>query len=431
MKCVMQALRRLPLHDASGVTRHHGTVAQLVARASVSGCNAPLSSSPRPPRKRGSQAASPAAAAASLPPDVRAALFDLLTQRLCSPTTPLPARGVYDVLTHRSRIVEEFHFAKTPRRLSHQRVALTFLRRYNVLLHSLLFFVPQSQTWNTTPEFQRLALFGESILAAEVRGRLLKLFPDVSYPVLVQTLQHLVGEEGLCAAFDRFDMTAIVGAKPPHARQLRSITPEQKCHMLCAVIGEMYWFVARTRPTDRTHNNALFPPSDVLILHVLCSHLLECIPAELIYHVVEPVVGDVRRVWVNEPMSLPSQLRLVPRTIGALSLNALPLPRSSSLEKKPTPTTAAAHAEARSVRRALTPAPDTCFVKSYMQPRCNQRNFDRPQYQVLESDPVMEKCALSLTRQSAAGDVAAIGAVDDEAARTARAMELTKLALQS
>lgn len=431
MRRVAHAIRKVGLHNAAAATQRQQIGAVLVARASFAQSNVSLSTSPRPPRKAGARDPLPTP---SLPPGLRAVLFDMLAQRLCSPTNPLPARGVYDVLANRSRIVAEFHYAKTPKRLSRQRVALAFLRRYNVLLHSLLFFSNNSQTWNITPEFHRLALLGESVLTNEVRGRLLKLFPDMAYTTLVQILQHLLAEKGLCAAFDRFHLTEVVGAKPSIARQLRSITAEQKCHMLCAVIGEMYWFVARTRPTDRTHNNALFPPSDVLILNVLCSHLLECIPAELIYHIVEPVVAEMKGVWVNEPMSLPAQLRLTPRTIGALSLNTVPLPRpaptaaTNAGDAQTTASITHAHKSAQSVRRTLTTTPDARFVKSFMRPQCNHRNFDHPRYQVLESDTVREVCALSSTKEIAANR-GTEGALDSEAARVARVMELAKLAL--
>lgn len=362
--------------------------------------------------------------------ETQAALFDLLRQRLCSPTHPLPIRSVYDELANRSRVVEDFHFAKTSKRIARQCVALSFLRRYNVLLHSLYFFSENTQTWNITPQFERLALLGESILATEVRGRLLKLFPDIPFSLMVEVLNSAVGEDGLNRAFDRYNLKTIVGAKPQDRRSGSRFTSEQKCHMLCAVIGEMYWFVARTRPTDRTHNNAVFPPSDVLILHVLCAHLLECIPAELIYGLLEPVVAEVKKVWVNAPLSVPSQLRLIPRTIGALSLNAAPLPNASlNTDTAAQPGELRVKVrEAQSARRPLSRTPDANFVKSYMQPAVNHRNFDSARYQVEETDDVVVKSVLTAKREPAPGDVGVMPG--GEAALAARAMELAKLALQ-
>ncbi|KPI86801.1 putative MP44 [Leptomonas seymouri] len=427
---VVQSLRRFPLANGNLATRSNETAASLAVRASLHECMASLHTSSinrslKPPKQE------PHASTSAFF-DVQREFFALLRQRLCSPTHPLPARKVYDELANRSRIVEEFHFSKTSRRLSHQRLALAFLRRYNVLLHSLLFFSENTQTWNTTPEFQRLALFGESILATEVRGRLLKLFPDVPFSVLVQAQSSIVGEKGLCLAFDRYELKAIVGAKPQEKRQRGKFTSEQKCHMFCAVIGEMHWFVARTRPTDRTHNNALFPPSDVLILHVLCAHLLECIPAELIYRMLEPIIADMKRVWVNEPMSLPSQLRLVPRTIGALSLNTVPLPNpaatSLATQEGSTAPCQVKQKESQSVRRALTRSPETVFVKSFMQPTCNHRNFDGPHYQFSETDDVMEKCVLTTTPVKPPKDGGET--LSSESAHITRAMELAKLAVQ-
>lgn len=347
----------------------------------------------------------------------------LLTERLCSPTAPLPARDVYNELVNRSHVVEEFHFSKSTRRAARQRVALEFLRRYNVLLHGLLFYVRDTHTWNTTAEFHRLAMVGEAVLATEVRTRLLRLFPDMPYSTFSQSLPTIVGEEGLAAAFDRLQLQRIVGSKPTDERGGVLLSRAQKSHMLCAVIAEMYWFVARTRPTDLTHNNAMFPPSDVLILHVLCTHLVECIPAELIYSVVEPIVEEMKQVWINEPMSLPSQLRLTPRTICALSLNTVPLPRAEA-----GPSSQERCQEAHSRQRALSASPDRRFVKSLMRPSLSARHAARPRFQILETDPALQRLPLAAERGVAAASVKCHPS--DDAQYVARAMELARLAVR-
>lgn len=91
-------------------------------------------------------------------------------------------------------------------------------------------------------------------------------------------------------------------------RESLQLSPHQKASMLCAVLGELRWFGARTRPTHRTHNNAIFPPSDVLILHVLATHLVECLPAEMLLMALEPHLAAIQSQWQNFPMSLPTQL---------------------------------------------------------------------------------------------------------------------------
>ncbi|CAJ1027646.1 hypothetical protein, conserved [Leishmania lindenbergi] len=362
----------------------------------------------------------------SLDVNLRRTLRSLLIERLCSPTQPLPAKRVYDELTNRSRLVEEFHFSKTSRRITRQRLALQFLRRYNVLLHGLLFYSESTHTWNTTTEFHRLAILGESVILTEVRTRLLKLFPAMPYAAYVQSLPHMVSEEALAAAFDRYEMQNIVGVRPPNRRSGTPLTRMQKSHMLCAVVAEMYWFTARTKPTDLTHNNALFPPSDVLILHVLSTHLLENVPAELIYNVVEPIVADIKRVWVNEPMSLPSQLRLTPRTVSSLSLNAIPVAPLSITEAEAVKLLQKKHKDAHRQQHTLTREPNNSCVKSFMRPSFNYRIFDGPRYQVLNSDNRVAPLPLAQERSSL--PASAVCAVSDDADSAARAMELAKMA---
>ncbi|GET89675.1 mp44, putative [Leishmania tarentolae] len=358
--------------------------------------------------------------------NLRNTLRSLLIERLCSPTQPLPAKHLYDELASRSRLVEEFHFSKTSRRITRQRLALQFLRRYNVLLHSLLFYSEATRTWNTTTEFHRLAIFGESVLLTEVRTRLLKLFPTIPYTAYVQSLPYMVGEDALAAAFDRYEMQNIVGVRPSNRRRGTPLTRMQKSHMLCALIAEMYWFTARTKPTDLTHNNALFPPSDVLILHVLSTHLLESLPAELIYNVVEPIVVDIKRVWVNEPMSLPSQLRLIPHTVGALSLHAAPVEPPLTTAEDTVVSIKKKHKEAQRRQHTPTREPDHSCVKSFMRPLRSYRVFDSPQYQILSSDNRV--APLPLVQERSSTPASAVCTVGDDAGSAARAMELAKMA---
>lgn len=322
-------------------------------------------------------------------------LYGVLKARLGSPSAPLPSNQVYAKLVNPCRLVDEFNFAKTSKRLARQHAAFRFLRRHNVLMHGLLFYVQHTETWNTTQEFARLSLVGESVIRAEVRGRLLKLFPDMSHDAFATCAAELTSCSSLASLFDALRLDQIVGAKPPpresgstdagrdgtkhteraKAAQTRAkvtLDDDAKCAMLCAVVGEMHWFAARTKATDRTHNNALFPPSDVLILHVLCTHLLECVPAELIFGKLQPMIQHLRSVWVNEPMSLPSQLLLKPRTIAALSLSSSShSPTAEELRWR----TVSADATTVPVR-ALTEAPDTDYLKSYMRPRFSHRHFD-------------------------------------------------------
>ncbi|KAH9593078.1 hypothetical protein LSM04_000072 [Trypanosoma melophagium] len=316
-------------------------------------------------------------------------LFRLIKDRLTSATEPLPANQVYATIANPCRLIDEFTHAKTTRRLARLRTSLGFLRRHNVLLHSLLFYVKESKTWNTTGEFGRLALFGESLLKHEVRTRTLRLFPSIDAENYASLTAAMTSEDALCELFDQLLMQSLVGAKPENVKNRSwKLTKEQKCNMLCAVVGEMSWFAARTKATDRTHNNALFPPSDALILHVLSCHVLECFPAELIYTVVEPRIHRIKEVWVNEPMSIPSQLRLKPRTIGALSLSLLKHSITEAEQKRKEEAKMATLCQP-----SLSPDPIIGSVRSTMQPRWNYKRFDERRYQVLEDD---RRCCLPL-----------------------------------
>eukprot|EP00796_Vickermania_ingenoplastis_P008769 gene8769-6170_t len=287
-------------------------------------------------------------------------LREALVKQLACPTAPLPIKAVYLQLCHPFRMVKELYHSAVPRRQAKLRGALRFLRRHNVLLHSLLFYVPELPgasrgTWNTTGEFARLRLYGEAYLQAELRTRLLKLLPDCPQDVFVTCLERFFGEDSYVRLFDALDMASLVGARPPKPEKLRTkvrtypkappgpekvassgaitarrppseaqevlrrarkthrqvyqLTAHQKASMLCAVLGELRWFCARTRPTHRTHNNAIFPPSDVLILHVLAQHMVECIPAEMVFEMLQPHLHRLQETWENFNTSLPSQLK--------------------------------------------------------------------------------------------------------------------------
>lgn len=320
-------------------------------------------------------------------------LYGALRARLSDPASPLPCNQVYGKLVNAYSLIEEFNCAKTSRRLARQHAAFRFLRRHNVLLHGLLFYAAHTGTWNTTPEFARLSLLGEAIVRAEVRARLLKVFPDMPHQSYVTCVEELTSRDSVVALFDTLSLEQIVGAKPPapatdkqahgahhsneeRRREARSpkvtLAEDEKYAMLCALVGEMHWFVARTKATDRTHNNAIFPPSDVLILHVLCKHLLECVPAEVLFRRMEPMIHHLRSVWVNQPMSLPSQLYMKPRTARALSLSSSPhAPTQEELRWRTMPDGAALVQLC-----SPTEARNTAFLRSHMRPKVSHRRFD-------------------------------------------------------
>jgi hypothetical protein len=112
----------------------------------------------------------------------------------------------------------------------------------------------------------------------------------------------------LANLYDLADLGRLV--HPRAARELHPLSAQQKASLLLAIVAELRWFVARTKATDRTHNNALFPPSDVLVLHVLASHCVEAICGELVYGTLKPRLTALRTRWRNFDASLVSQLVL-------------------------------------------------------------------------------------------------------------------------
>ncbi|CCW71136.1 unnamed protein product [Phytomonas sp. Hart1] len=357
------------------------------------------------------------------------AMRHALLRRLCSPEHPLPAKCIYKQLVNPCHLVKEFDFSKSSKRLGRQHAVLRFLRKHNVLMHSLLFYIPETTTWNRTGEFDRLALYGKRILSSEVRGRLLHLFPDMPPLAFAKCAKTIISDDSLADLFDILHMELIVGLRPPTKVDSKPPSPEQgsrvkrlkirlnkskKVHMLCAIVGEMQWFVARTKATDRTHNNALFPPSDVLILHVLCVHLLECIPAEVIFRDLESHLRAIRPVWVNAPMSLPTQYRLIPRTLGSLALSSEPhLPTTEELDRR-----AKASAAIESIAsanegngkgavvgvRPLTTQPDANYVKSFMRPKCLYTRFETHWYKILQTDRKGEAPCLNSEKTTRVAD---------------------------
>lgn len=313
-----------------------------------------------------------------------------LINKISSSTFPVPWNQIYLQTCNPFRLVKELHHTHFSRRRAKLVSGLKFLRTHNVLLHGLLFFVPQTETWNTTGEFSRLRQYGEAHLHAEVKTRLLKLLPDLPHDVYVELLaDHLFTEEMLSKIFDSLEMEKIVGSRPirpskfrikkkaitdanscdskTHSnfsaedecrikqlqsqrktyRQHYALTPHQKASMLCAVVGELKWFCARTKPTHRTHNNAIFPPSDVLILHVLAAHVTECIPSEMINSALWPHLFKLRVGWRNFSTSLPDQIKShVPRGSGyqlPLSACATPDQKESSVFDPSTMMASASH----------------------------------------------------------------------------------------
>ncbi|CAD2215378.1 hypothetical protein ADEAN_000283300 [Angomonas deanei] len=292
-----------------------------------------------------------------------------LIKRLCDGKAPLPIRDTYFELVNKNRVLLELFHGKRSKRLASHTRCLSFLRRHNVLMHSLLFYVSETQTWNVTDEFDHLSLLGKYILHSELNTRVLKLLPTVPDVLFNEWTAKCADTVTVSSHFDELNMQTLFGARPSPQRDtdFPPVKPKEKHQMFLAILGELHWFVARTKATDRSHNNALFPPSDVLVLHVLCAHLLECLISEIIYTDLEPILEDIKCSWVNATMSLPRQLKLAPKCLGVHSLNTIPFPHPKDW------TTPSREDVQQSNLLSTSPV---CAVKSSMTPRINRRKLD-------------------------------------------------------
>lgn len=237
-------------------------------------------------------------------------LIPMIMSRIFDESLPqLRLYSIFNSTTTAHHMLPE-HSGRNRRHARLQQVSkmLRFLLDHNVLLHAVVRFHPRTRTWNVTPSYPRLVTLGQSRIATEANLRVSKVFPNATLAQL-QALEDAVLDPRLLASlFDTAGFNRLV--HPLEARQLYPLTVNQKATLLCAMLAELKWFVDRTRPTNRTHNNALFPPSDVLILHSLAVHSVECLMGELLWHLFESLVGKIARRWRNMDTSLVEQLDL-------------------------------------------------------------------------------------------------------------------------
>lgn len=246
----------------------------------------------------------------------------LLAERLTS-ATPLPMKDLWKHVTTETKMIDEFQSERRSQRIGHLSTSLKFLRDHNVLLHSGLHFNPATQTWNVTAEFDRVLIAGDTFLQREVAVRLFKLLPTLDDETLSFLVTEVCSVSNLSSVFDRANLSRNVD---PSGRRRQKLTAQQKAASIVSTLGELHWFVVKTKATDRTHNNALFPPSDVLVLHVLSAHCCEALCGELIVERLMPAMRAFKLQWKNVGESLPQQLKgFKPRVPGAFLLNSSPL----------------------------------------------------------------------------------------------------------
>jgi hypothetical protein len=285
-------------------------------KAAPNVCRKPVST-PRAPRAKAFPAAPPTAQSRQ-----RAALaVGVLERRIQDASLPpFAAKSLWPLLSSHFKLIDEFNVAGHTRRLARVGTMLRFLRDHNVLLHAALRHDAAGAAWHVTPEFGRLAVVGEALLRDEVATRLNKLLPDASLGELCAMRDACTAPAAVVALYDAINMNRLL--LPAAARRKLPPTAEQKATLLYAALAELHWFVVKTKATDRTHNNALFPPSDALILHVLSAHVVESVCADSVYVVLQPLLDDCRRRWANYGLSTVGQFKAVPRLSAVHDLAA-------------------------------------------------------------------------------------------------------------
>jgi hypothetical protein len=240
-----------------------------------------------------------------------------------SDSSAQPVDRLWFDLSNSMKLVDDFNHRREQRRHTSCASMLTFLADHNVLMHSAYYFDQSKRAWCVTPEFARLCLAGESLLRAEVSRRLANVFPELSYDELLALVSAASERENLLRASRCLRLECI--SRPWTLRRQHPLTEDMLIRSLYAVLAELNWFVVKTKATDRTHNNALFPPSDALILHVLSSHLVESILAQRPISLFLGELPALKERWSNPMRGRPERFLAAPRRSKRLDITTCPL----------------------------------------------------------------------------------------------------------
>lgn len=273
----------------------------------------------------------------------------ILGESMTSHSRVVCLKELWQEFGNRDKMLSEFCSESSSTRLGHISTSLQFLKDHNVVSHGLLHFKESSKRWCVSRDFERAAGFGECILRNEISTRILAAMPNIDEASFYELCRRSVSPHQTQKLYDSMHLNRLLQKE----RRRFKLNEFHKHSMLLAILGEMQWFTLRTKATERTLNNALFPPSDVLILHALCAHAIEGIIVEAILNQLHEAIRILKDSWRNFHCSTVQQLKMKPRTINRLSLatvavkremmaTAMPvtLPLSNSMAKMVTISTA-------------------------------------------------------------------------------------------
>jgi len=248
-------------------------------------------------------------------------------RRLIDPVEPVALRDLWRRLVNAHRIVDELSSNSKSRSQGKLRLALMFLATHRVLLHSVPHFSHSSRDWLISPEFSKLVVVGESHIKHRTASSIVQFIPGIEADLLSALQKRVVEEARLQRLFNELHLNRLF---EPTARRTCKPSTALIVQTLFAIVGELFWFVVKTKATDRTHNNALFPPSDVLILHVLANHAVEMLVTTLLADELCPK-DEIKSRWRNYHCSTPEQYKSIPHTVCSMSLTTSATSRSASV----------------------------------------------------------------------------------------------------
>ena len=151
-------------------------------------------------------------------------------------------------------------------------------------------------------DFGKCLLAGEAVVRGAVVDRVARLFPGATAGEMAALCEVIMDIPAMAALYDVLQLNAFLPA--PQRRQ-HKLTGQMKRASVLAMCGEMNWFVAKSRATDRAFNNTLFPPSDTLVVHVLCHHAVETMLMEVVHFYVHKILRETLPVWNHYKGKLP------------------------------------------------------------------------------------------------------------------------------
>ena len=199
-------------------------------------------------------------------------------------------------------LIKDFDVKKDSRRRQRLHDTIKFLHQHNVILYSIYRWSEAKKHWARPVDFAKCLLAGEAIVRSSIIDRISRIFQKASAAEISSLTEVIMDTPAMSALYDALQINVLL---PYPQRRANKPTPLMKRSLLLAMCGEMNWFVGKSRATDRAFNNALFPPSDTLVVHVLCHHAIESILIEIVHHYVQKVVKETLPIWSDFRGRLP------------------------------------------------------------------------------------------------------------------------------